>query len=280
MVTTVGWGVSKGSLYSIKANDTPRLAVESLFEVNGTVRTVDCNSSGTYAALGTSMGPALVDLETRSLVRFYHTESDVLSLQYLSSRNVVLCGLRNGSILIFDPRLKQISGNIEASDWSSSASPNSHMTSLHAVRIMCYCSNKVVQGLRYGTSAVCSMVSLSSDENYFIASSMDGSIRLFDIRFRNVVRSYREGHVNSCSHLPIAVNPSETLLLSGGEDCRTSIWSIKTGELLFSEVFSKSPCTSVLWPGFQGDVGHQLNQNQSSGAWLGSRDGLFYMQGI
>ncbi|XP_078149316.1 uncharacterized protein LOC144544635 [Carex rostrata] len=127
---------------------------------------------------------------------------------------------------------------------------------------------------------MCSMVSLSSDENYFIASSMDGSIKLFDIRSPNVVRSYRVGHVNSYSHLPIAVNPSETLLLSGGEDCRTSIWSIKTGELLFSEMFSESSYNSVLWPGFQGYAGHQLNQNQSSGAWLGSHEGLFYMQGI
>ncbi|XP_078149239.1 uncharacterized protein LOC144544582 [Carex rostrata] len=111
MLTTARLGVSKGSLHSFKANDTPRLAVEFLFEVNVTVWTVDCNSSGTYAALGTSTGPALLDLETRSLVRFYRIESDILSLQFLSSGNVVLCGLRSGSILTFDPRLKQIFGN-------------------------------------------------------------------------------------------------------------------------------------------------------------------------
>ncbi|XP_078148646.1 uncharacterized protein LOC144544106 [Carex rostrata] len=143
MITTAGMGVSKGSLYSLKANNTQRLAVEFLFEVNGTVWTVDCNSSETYAALGTSTGLALLDLETRSLAQFYRTESDVISMQYLSSGNVVLCGLSNGSILIFDPRQKQISGNTEASYWSR-ASPNSHMTSLQTVRIMCYCSNKVV----------------------------------------------------------------------------------------------------------------------------------------
>ncbi|XP_078177066.1 transducin/WD40 repeat-like superfamily protein [Carex rostrata] len=292
LVTTLGSGESKGSLYSLDANAmsnflTPGSPAECLFSMDGTVWTADCNSSGTYVALGTSTGPALLDLETRSPVRIIRSKSDVLSQQFLSSGNVVLCGLRNGSILTFDTREKQISGNTEASDWSS-ATPNPRMTSLHTSRRerrRNFIRTQVDKGVRSGshvhmTSAVCSIVSLSSDENYFIASSMDGSIKLFDIRLGNGgVQSYR-GHVNSHNHLQLAVNPSETLLLSGGEDCKTRIWSIKTGELLFSEMFSESCCTTVLWPGFQGHAGHQLYQSQSSGAWLGSRDGLYYMQVI
>jgi len=68
----------------------------------------------------------------------------------------------------------------------------------------------------YMSSAVCSLVTLSSDENYFLGSSMDGCIKLFDLRLiqKGGIQSY-EGHVNSHTHLPLVVDPSETLVMSG-----------------------------------------------------------------
>ncbi|KAJ4752801.1 DDB1-and CUL4-associated factor 4 [Rhynchospora pubera] len=293
MITTLGSDVSKGSLYSLDANSLPDFVeptspveFECLFSINGTVWTADCNPSGTHAALGTSMGSALLDLEARSQFWIYRGKSDVLSQQFISSGNVVLCGLRNGLILTIDTREKHISNNIAAPNHSSAA-PNPFMTNLplgRRERRRNFVRSQIDRGqISSGhvrmTSAVCSMASLSCDENYFLASSMDGSIKLFDIRaLRNGgVQSY-EGHINSHSRLQLAVNPSETLLLTGGEDCSVRIWGIKTGELLFSETFSESCCTTVLWPDLEGYARHRLDQ--SHGAWLGSRDGLFYMQDI
>jgi len=132
------------------------------------------------------------------------------------------------------------------------------------------------------SSAVCSLVTLSSDENYFLGSSMDGSIKLFDLRLiqKGGIQSY-EGHVNSHTHLPIVVDPSETLLMSGGEDCAVRIWSIKTGELLFAQSMSDTLFTAFCWPESSHDLcsSSLFDLNHSWGAWLGSRAGLFYMHG-
>jgi WD repeat-containing protein 21A len=68
----------------------------------------------------------------------------------------------------------------------------------------------------------------------------------------------------------------------GGEDCTVRIWSIKTGEQIFSHSVPDGLFTALCWP----ESGHGLNGfsslfdlNHSWGAWMGSRDGLFYMHG-
>jgi hypothetical protein len=59
MITTLGSGVAKGSLYSLDANimlnflePASSLGFECIFSMDGTVWTADCNSAGTHAALG------------------------------------------------------------------------------------------------------------------------------------------------------------------------------------------------------------------------------------
>ncbi|PKA46689.1 Katanin p80 WD40 repeat-containing subunit B1 like [Apostasia shenzhenica] len=139
-------------------------------------------------------------------------------------------------------------------------------------------------------SAVCSLIKLHSDDQYFIGSSMDGSIKLFDLRLlhRGHIQSY-DGHRNSHSHLQLGVNPSETFLLSGGEDSFVRIWSIKTSELIYEENVSNCSFSTVCWPVY-GDYFYGNDQflmhgenlydsNWSWGVWLGSREGLFYMRG-
>lgn len=138
------------------------------------------------------------------------------------------------------------------------------------------------------SSAICSLAWLQSDDQYFLASSMDGSIKLYDRRLlqRGAIQSF-EGHVNSHSHIELGVNPSESLVMSGGEDGYVRIWSIKTGELLFGTKISDSLVSKVCWPqGLQSSFEERQMYKedlyeycQSWGAWIGSREALFYMHG-
>ncbi|XP_072091429.1 uncharacterized protein [Arachis hypogaea] len=68
-------------------------------------------------------------------------------------------------------------------------------------------------------SSISSLVSLQYDDQYFLASSMDGTMRLYDLRLlqRGSVQSY-EGHVNSHSRIQLGFDPDERFVMSGGED--------------------------------------------------------------
>ncbi|XP_010497571.1 PREDICTED: DDB1- and CUL4-associated factor 4-like, partial [Camelina sativa] len=82
-----------------------------------------------------------------------------------------------------------------------------------------------------------------------MASSMDGTIRLYDQRMVNkgvAVQTY-EGHVNSNFRIKFGVDPSERFLISGGTDCYTRIWSIKSGQLLSENKFSNTVPSVVCW---------------------------------
>ncbi|KHN06661.1 DDB1- and CUL4-associated factor 4-like protein 2 [Glycine soja] len=107
-------------------------------------------------------------------------------------------------------------------------------------------------------------------------------MRLYDLRLlqRGVVQCY-EGHVNSHTHMQISVDPSERFVMSGGEDCKLRLWSIKSGELLFEDKFSDSVISIVCYKtyehGFKAEEENQYKHDSSQGAWLGSLEGLFYM---
>ncbi|KAL9314798.1 hypothetical protein ACSQ67_020250 [Phaseolus vulgaris] len=92
------------------------------------------------------------------------------------------------------------------------------------------------------------LVSLQFDEQYFLASSMDGSIRLYDHRLlqRGAVQCY-DGHVNSHTRIQIGVDPAERFVMSGGEDCKLRLWSLKSGELLFEDKFSNSIISAMCY---------------------------------
>ncbi|KAG0541329.1 hypothetical protein BDA96_02G007000 [Sorghum bicolor] len=287
LVATLGSGESGGSIYIMDLSEAidSAMGLWTAYRVHSldrTMWTADCSSDGTHAAFGSDIGAGLLDLETRGLSWLCQSKSDVLSLKFVHSGNVVLCGLRNGSIAPVDVRQKQHNQPTGVASSSNARRTVPMLPTRHAGKKRNQAGMDKISSVISMSSAVCSLVTLSSDENYFLGSSMDGSIKLFDLRLiqKGGIQSY-EGHVNSHTHLPIVVDPSETLLMSGGEDCAVRIWSIKTGELLFAQSMSDTLFTAFCWPESSHDLcsSSLFDLNHSWGAWLGSRAGLFYMHG-
>lgn len=291
LVATLGSGESGGSIFIMDLSDTidfamglsnPYRRIVQVASFDRTVWTADCNFDGTHAVIGTNNGAALLNLETRALSWLYRCKSDILSQQFFQSGNVVLCGLRNGCIVPVDVRQKH--RNIPAG--LALPSTARRIVPMPPTRHNGKWRNQADKAKSSGvismSSAVCSLVAFSSDEHYFLGSSMDGSIKLFDLRLiqKGAIQSYT-GHVNSHTYLPLVVDPSETLLMSGGEDCTVRIWSIKTGEQIFAQSLADTPFTALCWPESSIDLhGSSLfDLNHCWGAWMGSRDGLFYMHG-
>jgi len=286
LVATLGSGESGGSVYIMDLSGTIDSAMRSwtackVASLDHTVWTADCSSDGTHAAFGMDHGAGLLDLETNGLSWLCRSKSDILSQKFVHSGKVVLCGLRNGSIAPVDVRQKHHDHPTGVPSASTARRTVPMLRSKHHGRLRNQ-ADKACSGYIYMSSAVCSLVTLSSDENYFLGSSMDGCIKLFDLRLiqKGGIQSY-EGHVNSHTHLPLVVDPSETLLMSGGEDCTVRIWSIKTGELIFAQSVCDTPFTALCWPERSRDLcgSSPFDVNHSWGAWLGSRNGLFYMHG-
>ncbi|KAI0527387.1 hypothetical protein KFK09_002987 [Dendrobium nobile] len=288
MVTTLGSGVSGGSVYVLNLREPLNFSENSsglsrrmnkVSSSDCTIWTADTSCCSTKAAIGTNFGVSLINLETGRSSLVYRSRSDVLSQQFDLSGNILLCGIRNGAIVAIDVRQKQpkcfeVSARLTSRIHYPRKKPRRSSNSSNAA---------------FMSSAVCSVVALQSDEQYFFGSSMDGSIKLFDRRFlKRDIQSY-EGHMNSHSQLQLGVNPSETFLLSGGEDCFVRIWSIKTSKLIFEENVSNCIFPTVCWPyygdfsyGYDEFLKHGENPYESTcswGVWLGSREGLHYMRG-
>ncbi|KAM3324102.1 DDB1 and CUL4-associated factor 4 isoform X1 [Capsicum chacoense] len=251
-----------------------RISEIALFEY--TVWTADCSRDQKQAVVGTNRGAAMVDIETGVKSWICRSKSDIFSIQFDNLENIVLCGLRNGTILPIDIRQKpgDFSGRLAQnripchSNGSSSRFKNSARDSFQIKGKMYHC-NKISM-----PSSVCCLTSLRLYDQCFLASSMDGLIKLYDHRLmRGAIQSY-EGNVNSHSRIQLGVDPSETIVMSGGEDHHLRIWSIKSGELLFDNKFMDTIPSVVRWLKPEGllGVGKQIQ-----GAWLGSEEGLFFM---
>lgn len=223
-----------------------------------------------------------MDLETGMTSWFLHCKSDVFAQQVVNSGNVILCGLRNGAIVTVDFREKRerlsdrlITHRIPYT--SSDKKVGGSNKEWFKLKGDIYPSHTI----RMPSSISC-LASLQFDEQYFLASSMDGSMRLYDRRLlqRGAVQSYK-GHVNSYTRIQIGVDPAERFVMSGGEDCKLRLWSIKSGELLFEDKFSNSILSTVCYQtsrsSFKSEEENQYNDDSSLGAWLGSHEGLFYM---
>lgn len=289
LLSTLGSGVCGGSIYVLNLSEPLTFGCNSLelnrrinkvTSVDCTIWTADTNCNSVNAAIGTNFGVSLINLETGRSSMAYPSKSDVLSQQFDLSGNILLCGTRKGAIVAIDVRQRQ-----PKCFEVSARTPASKIQCPHKkTRRNLNSSNAV-----FMSSAVCSVVALQSDEQYFFGSSMNGSIKLFDRRFLNRdIQSY-EGHVNSHSHIQLGVDPSETFVLSGGEDFFVRIWSIKTSELIFEENASNCIFSTVSWPHY-GDFSYGYDQflnngdslynsTCSWGVWLGSREGLHYMRG-
>ncbi|KAL9245666.1 hypothetical protein vseg_019291 [Gypsophila vaccaria] len=298
LITTLGSESSGGALYVFNLADpvdsySNILSVGRLRELaslNCTIWGADVNCSGSKAVAGTNLGVTLVDLETAVSSVLCRSKSDVLSVQLIHSDNIALCGLRNGAIVTLDVRQPQrmmARHRIENPAHDSTLNRTLQKTSKP-----CLVLRGNIQPSRtvYMPSSICCLESLQTYDQYFLASSMDGSIRLYDHRLTNrgPVQSY-EGHVNTHSHIKLATDASERFVMSGGEDCKMRIWSIKSGELLFEEKLSSSIPLTSCWQrsgGFskaiddetQNSEDCRYTQQQTCDAWVGTTEGLLRMR--
>ncbi|XP_057867377.1 uncharacterized protein LOC131074707 isoform X1 [Cryptomeria japonica] len=294
LFTTLGSGSVGGSLYSLNLNAAPQSRLSKCISTSCTIWTADSNFDGTRAIIGTNQGTALVDIEHRRLSWVCRSKSDVLSQQFDQSGNHIFCGFRNGAIVTVDIRSEE-----------SAQFASMHR---HAVRHAAHSfslndgSSKSLSGkfrlkgnvnpsdAIYMPTAVCSLAALQSDDKYLLASSMNGTIKLWDRRLieRGSVQSY-EGNVNSHTMIQIGVDPTESLLASGGEDGAIRLWNVKTGKLLHTEVGFSSPVTTICWPKYrkmrESSKEEKFYEDTSFeqkfcwGLWLGSFEGLLYMHG-
>nr|CAC01732.1 hypothetical protein [Arabidopsis thaliana] len=220
-----------------------------------TIWTSDCNISGSHAAIGTDLGAGLVDLETGVGSYFLRSKSDVFALQFHQSGNIVHCGLRNGAIVSVDLRERP-----------------AFLTS-HNILFLQLQGNINPSHVIYMPSSLTCLKTLKTSDQYLMASSMDGT--LYDQRMvkRGVGVQTYEGHVNSHTPIEFGIDPSERFILSGGDDCYTRIWSIKSGQLMSENKFSNSVPSVVCWSADE----RQRDRKDSigHGAWLGSREAIF-----
>ncbi|XP_065853925.1 uncharacterized protein [Euphorbia lathyris] len=292
LITTLGSETSGGSLFILNLSGplelysrTPmRRLINDIASFSCTIWTTDCNRNATQAVIGTNLGAALVDLETGLATWTCRSKSDVLALQIDQSDNNILCGLRNGTIVTVDVREKREGFSTRLVRHRIPYSPLRKFHQKSSKQWFELRGNIDLSRTLYMPSSICSLVSLQSYDQYFLASSMDGSMKLYDHRMvkRGAVLSY-EGHVNSHSRLQIGVDPSERFLMAGGEDCKLRMWSIKSAELLYEEKVSDSALSTVSWNGTARSVRipnedwSSAVQKNSLGAWCGSQDGLFYV---
>ncbi|XP_019240311.1 PREDICTED: DDB1- and CUL4-associated factor 4 isoform X2 [Nicotiana attenuata] len=273
LITTLGAESSGGAVYILNLSEpldfsssipTFRRRISMITSFEHTVWAADCSHDQKRAVVGTNRGAGMLDIETGVKSWVCRSKSDIFSIQFDNSENVVLCGLRNGTILAIDTRQKP-------GDFSGRLSLNRipcHRDG-HSSRVKSAARDSFqIKGKMHNTismpSSVCCLVPLELYDQCFLASSMDGSIKLYDHRLmRGAIQSY-EGNNNSHSRIQLGVDPSETIVMSGGEDYQLRLWSMKSGELLFEDKFMDTIPTVVRWP-------------KTEGAWLGSEEGLFFM---
>ncbi|XVE67579.1 hypothetical protein DITRI_Ditri08aG0171700 [Diplodiscus trichospermus] len=292
LITTLGSETSGGYVYILNLLEpldfTSRLdqRLHVVASFNYTVWTADYNSHTHQAAIGTNLGAALVDVERGTSKWVCRSKSDVLAQQFDQTGNLVLCGLRNGAIVTVDVREnhESTSARLTRHRIPYFSSGRSNQKKWFEVKGHISPSQTI-----YMPSSISSLVSLQSYDQYFLASSMDGSMNLYDHRLtkRGAVQSYG-GHVNSHTRIQLGVDQSERFVMSGGEDCYLRLWSIKSGKLLFEDKFSDSVSTTICWGraerSMRREVGRKryeeqklFGQKHDSGAWLGSQEGLFHM---
>lgn len=297
LITTLGSATFGGSVSLLNLSDPlvlpssfPMIGgnVDEIALFNRTVWTAECSSDGSQAFIGTNLGVTLVNVETGTQSWVCRCKSDIFSVQLDQSEKIALCGLRNGAIVTIDVRQRP--------DNYGRLTRQRILLHSHKTReSLKGCSQNTTKNWfelkgsihHSGTismpSSISCLASLKLYDQYFLASSMDGSIKLYDHRMvqRGAIQCY-EGNVNSHTHTQLGVDPSEQFVMSGGEDNKLRIWSIKSGELLLEEKFMSSIPSVVCWQKKEDNCardGYIDDKHSHLGhAWLGSRDGLFHMR--
>nr|XP_016515846.1 PREDICTED: uncharacterized protein LOC107832506 isoform X2 [Nicotiana tabacum] len=283
LITTLGAESSGGTVYILNLSEpldfsssipTFRRRISEITSFEHTVWTADCSQDQKRAVVGTNRGAAMLDIETGVKSWVCRSKSDIFSIQFDNSENVVLCGLRNGTVLAIDIRQKpgDFSGRLPQN--RIPCHPDGHSSRVKSSARDSFQIKRKMYDTISMPSSVCCLASLKLYDQCFLASSMDGSIKLYDHRLmRGAIQSY-EGNQNSHSRIQLGVDPSETIVMSGGEDYHLRLWSIKSGELLFEDKFMDTIPSVVCWTKTEGllGVGKHIQ-----GAWLGSEEGLFFM---
>ncbi|KAI4332093.1 hypothetical protein L6164_017030 [Bauhinia variegata] len=285
LFTTLGSETSGGSIYTLNLSEPLDIGpgipniwsrISRVASFNCTLWNAECDYNRHRAVIGTNLGAASVDLETGRTSWFLRCKSDVFAQQFVNSGNVILCGLRNGAIITVDFRQKRERFSSRLVTHRIPYPPDKTIRSSNKEWFKLTGDIYPSHTIRMPSSISC-LVSLQYDDQYFLASSMDGSIKLYDHRLlkRGAVQSY-EGHVNSHSRIQLGVDPAERFVMAGGEDCKLRLWSIKSGELLFEDKFSDSVLSTVCYRRYR-NMEDEYKHNNNLGAWLGSPEGLFYM---
>ncbi|WOG85505.1 hypothetical protein DCAR_0104694 [Daucus carota subsp. sativus] len=262
---------SGGSVYVLSLSDplvlhSPNPVGINLGEIascTSYIWTADCNFNGSRALIGTNGGVALVHIETGSVSWACHFKSDVNSVQLDNSENIGLCGLVDGTILSVDIRQRPESNalllpahSILLDYGNSQLDSKKRWFKLHG--------NIYSNGTISTSSSITCLTSLKQhNEYYFLASSLDGCIKLYDHRMvnRGAVLSY-EGNARLHTRIQHVVDPSEKFIMTGGIDKKVRLWSIKSGELLFEKLFMDFTPSQFCW-------------GKSKEAWVGSPNGLY-----
>ncbi|GAA0148185.1 hypothetical protein LIER_36666 [Lithospermum erythrorhizon] len=153
--------------------------MDKVTSLNRTIWTADCNSDGSRAIIGTNLGAYVVNTETRTGEYLCRCESDVLSVQVDLSGNVILCGLRNGAILTLDIRQKPRghTAKLTRHKVSYPLPKQAHRPVGNFSKQWFEVKGNIVQRHTvFLPSSVSCLASLKLYDQYFCASSMDGSV--------------------------------------------------------------------------------------------------------
>ncbi len=164
-------------------------------------------------------------------------KSDCLAIKSFQD-SVLITGHRNGALGLFD--LKK-----------------SHQPCISSLQL---------------ASSICDIQPVSDTSPYFITSSLDSKLTLFDIRQLKASVFEFSGHVNQHQYLSSKIL-SQTVLISPGSDQFIRGWSIKSGQLLWQKAVKQQQNTPIYVQILQDKFNHSspagllLTQDENLSFW-------------
>ncbi|KAK9223320.1 hypothetical protein WN944_011762 [Citrus x changshan-huyou] len=129
-----------------------------------------------FPVIGTNLGAAMVNMETGMASWVCRSKSDILAQQVIHSGNVVLCGFRNGAIVTVDVRERQRGCSSRAGRRHripySPLQRNDRVTNEQWFELK---ANIWPSHTTFMPSSISCLQSLQLYDQYFLASSMDGT---------------------------------------------------------------------------------------------------------
>lgn len=136
-------------------------------------------------------------------------DSTATALKFTSKGSFLVVGTNTGRAMVFDPRYKR----------------------------------QQVLKTPGGKSVV--YIHTMEDENEFIVSGHDNLLNYYDMRHLSLPVATFDGHVNSCSRVPVNVDESLKLVCAPGDDGTVRFWSLSSGRMLNAVPFPIENTSSV-----------------------------------